>query len=407
MLPPPPPLCSVLLTPPLLSFLLALGRAQTLLLQRSLDLVGSLLTLTLPLLSFLLLALCRAQTLLLQRSLDLVGAAGGEPQPQQKGPLLSYGPCQFPTLGFVVQRCWEVAAHTREAFWSIRMQHGRPPVEFAWARGRLFDRDAAEVLFGGVADAREAVVADVSGSAATCAPRAGWKLGKKNVGGVEEGWGLFSLSFHVVRPSHCPLSLPPAMATWRRLFSLCLPLQPRSPFPPPPASLAAARTRPRRSTRSSCRSGSRAGRGCRPRRRSRSPRRANRMRRCRRRPGCSPFQTSLILPVPFASAVDTNKWYTTPRAQNTTINNIIIGQELYQSGFVSYPRTETDSFDQGFDLRAMVAEQQPDQASAPFFLTSLFLFRVLSLPFCARLPRCLLRIPRGAFRRSGALTPRG
>ena len=28
-----------------------------------------------------------------------------------------------------------------------------------------------------------------------------------------------------------------------------------------------------------------------------------------------------------------------------------LAEELYQSGFISYPRTETDSFDDGYDLR--------------------------------------------------------
>ena len=28
-----------------------------------------------------------------------------------------------------------------------------------------------------------------------------------------------------------------------------------------------------------------------------------------------------------------------------------LAEELYQSGFISYPRTETDSFDEGYDLR--------------------------------------------------------
>lgn len=34
-----------------------------------------------------------------------------------------------------------------------------------------------------------------------------------------------------------------------------------------------------------------------------------------------------------------------------------LAEELYQAGFVSYPRTETDMFDPGYDLRAMVRTQ--------------------------------------------------
>ena len=32
----------------------------------------------------------------------------------------SYGPCQFPTLGLIVQRAWEIQAHIPEDFWYIQ-----------------------------------------------------------------------------------------------------------------------------------------------------------------------------------------------------------------------------------------------------------------------------------------------
>jgi DNA topoisomerase IA len=37
--------------------------------------------------------------------------------------VLSFGPCQFPTLGFIVQRWWEHQAHTPEDFWRIKLEH--------------------------------------------------------------------------------------------------------------------------------------------------------------------------------------------------------------------------------------------------------------------------------------------
>lgn len=46
----------------------------------------------------------RFQTLLLQNKFDWM--AGGL---ADEKPLLSYGPCQFPTLGLIVQRAWWVA----------------------------------------------------------------------------------------------------------------------------------------------------------------------------------------------------------------------------------------------------------------------------------------------------------
>ena len=33
----------------------------------------------------------------------------------------SYGPCQFPTLGLIVQRAWEIQAHIPEQFWYIQV----------------------------------------------------------------------------------------------------------------------------------------------------------------------------------------------------------------------------------------------------------------------------------------------
>jgi DNA topoisomerase-3 len=37
-----------------------------------------------------------------------------------------------------------------------------------------------------------------------------------------------------------------------------------------------------------------------------------------------------------------------------------VAEGLYQRGFISYPRTETDRFDKGIDLRALVEKQVQD-----------------------------------------------
>mmetsp|Transcript_64036 Transcript_64036/g.111565 ORF Transcript_64036/g.111565 Transcript_64036/m.111565 type:complete len:957 (-) Transcript_64036:70-2940(-) len=69
--------------------------------------------------------------------------------PELKEQVLSYGPCQFPTLGFVVERWLRIQRFVPEPFWSIRAEVNKAgqPVRFAWRRGRLFDRLAVLALY--------------------------------------------------------------------------------------------------------------------------------------------------------------------------------------------------------------------------------------------------------------------
>ncbi|XP_028400889.1 DNA topoisomerase 3-alpha-like [Dendronephthya gigantea] len=62
--------------------------------------------------------------------------------------LISYGSCQFPTLGFVVQRYKDIVAFVAETFFKIKVKHNTPDgeAEFNWKRVRLFDRLACAVL---------------------------------------------------------------------------------------------------------------------------------------------------------------------------------------------------------------------------------------------------------------------
>ncbi|KAM3068791.1 DNA topoisomerase [Clarireedia jacksonii] len=59
------------------------------------------------------------------------------------------GSCQFPTLGFVVDRYFKVQNFVPEPFWSIKVTHSRDDmnVVFSWKRLRLFDRAIVIILF--------------------------------------------------------------------------------------------------------------------------------------------------------------------------------------------------------------------------------------------------------------------
>ncbi|SLM39842.1 dna topoisomerase iii [Lasallia pustulata] len=75
-------------------------------------------------------------------------------------PVISYGSCQFPTLGFVVDRYLRVRNFVPEEFWSIKVMHRRNDIDvtFHWGRYRLFDRVAVVILFERCLDARVATV---------------------------------------------------------------------------------------------------------------------------------------------------------------------------------------------------------------------------------------------------------
>ncbi|KAH9843369.1 hypothetical protein Tdes44962_MAKER07438 [Teratosphaeria destructans] len=77
--------------------------------------------------------------------------------------VISYGSCQFPTLGFVVERYFRVKNFVPETFWSIKVMHQKDDIKvnFTWARNHLFDRMAVVVLFERCLTARLARVTKV------------------------------------------------------------------------------------------------------------------------------------------------------------------------------------------------------------------------------------------------------
>ena len=70
------------------------------------------------------------------------------------------GSCQFPTLGFVVDRYFRVKNFVPEKFWTIKVIHRRDEMNviFLWRRHRLFDRLAVTLFFERCLTARTAKV---------------------------------------------------------------------------------------------------------------------------------------------------------------------------------------------------------------------------------------------------------
>lgn len=85
-------------------------------------------------------AFTRLQTLNLQ---DMI-----KPVQEDVG-VISYGSCQFPTLGFVVDRYLRVKNFKPEPFWYIKVTHEKDDikVDFNWKRVHLFDRVAVTIIF--------------------------------------------------------------------------------------------------------------------------------------------------------------------------------------------------------------------------------------------------------------------
>lgn len=63
--------------------------------------------------------------------------------------LISYGSCQFPTLGFVVERYKAREEFQPEPFWKIEVSHTKDDcnANYSWKRNRLFNQLACQVLY--------------------------------------------------------------------------------------------------------------------------------------------------------------------------------------------------------------------------------------------------------------------
>lgn len=86
--------------------------------------------------------------------------------------LISYGSCQFPTLGFVVERFLAIDQFKSEPYWKIKVTDDRDGllVEFRWARVRLFEKTPCQIFLDMCLEKPEATVEKV-----TCKPKSKWR----------------------------------------------------------------------------------------------------------------------------------------------------------------------------------------------------------------------------------------
>lgn len=86
--------------------------------------------------------------------------------------LISYGSCQFPTLGFVVERYKQVQEFVAEPFWKLKVNHKSEDgvAEFIWKRNRLFDYLACLILYEHCLEDPVACVTDVKSR-----PKSKWR----------------------------------------------------------------------------------------------------------------------------------------------------------------------------------------------------------------------------------------
>jgi DNA topoisomerase-3 len=79
------------------------------------------------------------------------------------GTIASYGPCQFPTLNFVVERFLRNHIFQNSAFWTLNLsvEKDAKPLEMTWSRTKLFDSDIVKALFEICGDSKIAKVIHV------------------------------------------------------------------------------------------------------------------------------------------------------------------------------------------------------------------------------------------------------
>jgi len=75
--------------------------------------------------------------------------------------LISFGPCQTPTLGFCVQRHDEIQQFKPESFWYVQVTVD-PDQKLEWQRVRIFEKEVATIFYHMVKEQKEAIVESVT-----------------------------------------------------------------------------------------------------------------------------------------------------------------------------------------------------------------------------------------------------
>lgn len=92
--------------------------------------------------------------------------------PRVQGNVVSYGPCQFPTLGFIIKRYIEIMRFVPQPFWSIAVSHKKDgiSVSFNWRRRRLFEEHACLAFYSKIMECPKARVTNIVGK-----PKSNWR----------------------------------------------------------------------------------------------------------------------------------------------------------------------------------------------------------------------------------------
>lgn len=79
--------------------------------------------------------------------------------------VVSYGPCQFPTMGFIINRYIEIIRFVPQPFWSIAVSHKKDNIalSFNWKRRRLFEEHACLAFYSKIMECPKARVTSVVG----------------------------------------------------------------------------------------------------------------------------------------------------------------------------------------------------------------------------------------------------